>query len=90
MKCLGAVDSFVVRLFLLESAMLGGVGAVIGGVAGFLILFLVNVLKRRWGDFVGMDWGYMGTHFVYALGVGIAISVRAAKLPPAAALRTDV
>jgi ABC-type antimicrobial peptide transport system permease subunit len=98
MKCLGAVDRFVVELFLLESGMLGGVGAIIGGVGGFLILMLVSLFKRQAGDFFGMDWGYMGTHFLYAVGIGIIISVlaaalpaaRAAKLPPAAALRTDV
>lgn len=98
MKCLGAVDRFIVELFLIESGMLGGVGAIAGSVAAFIVLFLVSLLKRKLGDFAGMDWGYMGAHFLYAILIGIVMSVlaaaipaaRAAKLPPAAALRTDV
>lgn len=98
MKCLGAVDRFVVELFLIESGMLGGVGAIIGGIAGFLVMLLVSLVKRKAGDFFGMDWSYMGAHFVYAILIGMFISVvaaafpaaRAAKLPPAAALRSDV
>jgi len=98
MKCLGAVDRFVVELFLIESGMLGGVGAVIGGVVGFLIVVLFSIAKKQWSAVVGMDWAYMGSYFVLAILIGIGISVlaallpatRAAKLPPAAALRSDV
>jgi len=98
MKCLGAVDRFVVELFLIESGMLGGVGAAAGGVAGFLIVVLVSIARRQWSAVAGMDWAYMGSHFVLAVLIGIAISVaaallpavRAAKLPPAAALRSDI
>lgn len=98
MKCLGAVDSFVVKLFLIESALLGGVGAVLGGVAGFLIVVLVTILKRHWDRVVHMDWGYMGMSFLTAIVIGVLISIvaallpalRAAKLPPAAALRSDI
>jgi phosphoglycerol transferase MdoB-like AlkP superfamily enzyme len=98
MKCLGAVDSFVVRLFLLESGMLGGVGATIGGLVGFLVQVLVAVAQRKWSSVVGMDWGFMGLSFLGAVIAGMVISVlaamlpawRAAQLPPAAALRSEV
>ncbi|MEW5736754.1 MAG: FtsX-like permease family protein, partial [Thermodesulfobacteriota bacterium] len=36
MKCLGALDRFVLRLFLLEAGFQGLIGAAVGAVAGFL------------------------------------------------------
>lgn len=41
MKCLGALDRFVMELFLLESLVHGIVGSVIGALAGVLIMILV-------------------------------------------------
>ncbi len=40
MKCLGALDIFVVKLFLIESALQGVVGSVAGAVIGFLLAFV--------------------------------------------------
>ena len=45
MKCLGALDRFVLRLFLLEAAMQGIAGATVGGVVG-AVFSLINSLIR--------------------------------------------
>lgn len=98
MKCLGAVDAFVVKLFLLESGMLGFLGSLIGAVAGFLVVCIVHLLKRQLSQIASMDWAYFGMGVVEALVIGMLLSmaatiapaVKAARLPPAAALRTDV
>ncbi len=98
MKCLGAVDSFVVRLFLIESGLLGVVGGLIGGVGGWLVVVLAALVKKDWSGVAHMDWAYFGVKFLTAVAIGVAISViaamlpaaRAAKLPPAAAMRSDI
>jgi len=98
MKCLGAVDAFIVKLFLIESGMLGFLGSAVGAFAGFLVVFLVHLVKRDVAAVVGMDWGSFGRSLVLSLSVGaglsmlatIAPAIKAARLPPAAALRTDV
>jgi len=45
MKCLGAPDGLVVKLFLLESSMLGVVGAVLGIVLGVLVALAAALLQ---------------------------------------------
>src|SRR5690606_12266544 len=37
-KCLGALDSFIVKLFLIESGLLGFFGSIIGSVLGMLFM----------------------------------------------------
>ncbi len=45
MKCLGALDSFVLRLFLLEAAMQGLAGSILGGLTGGLAALLVGLIR---------------------------------------------
>ncbi len=40
LKCLGALDSFVVRLFLIESAFIGIVGSALGALVGSLLTWM--------------------------------------------------
>jgi putative ABC transport system permease protein len=98
MKCLGALDEFIVRLFLIESAVLGVLGSVVGALVGHLIMLLVYVIKvGAWVPAV-MNWGHMLEYIGIALAIGTALSLvaavppamRAARMPPAAALATEV
>jgi putative ABC transport system permease protein len=45
MKCLGALDRFVLRLFLLEAGMQGFVGAGLGALAGAVFALLSNATR---------------------------------------------
>ncbi len=45
MKCLGALDRFILRLFLLEAGMQGLVGAFIGAILGVAIGLLVGLVR---------------------------------------------
>ncbi|SOB59270.1 conserved membrane protein of unknown function [Pseudodesulfovibrio profundus] len=45
MKCLGALDSMILKLFLLEATMQGIAGAVTGAVLGSLISILTGVVR---------------------------------------------
>jgi hypothetical protein len=107
MKCLGALDSFIVRLFLLESGVLGLLGSIAGAIVGSLLATLAQSLKFGWNVALA---GWSESPFQIAawkvplvialLGgilVGGLLSVaaalypawRAAKMPPAAALRSE-
>ncbi len=97
MKCLGALDEFIVRLFLIESAVLGILGSFIGAIIGVLVMLIGYTLKER-GVAAMMDWGQMVEYILIALAIGTFLSliaavppaIRAARMPPAAALSTEI
>jgi predicted lysophospholipase L1 biosynthesis ABC-type transport system permease subunit len=97
MKCLGALDSFIVKLFLLESTFQGVAGTSAGIVIGFLLTLALALLD--YGGFV-IDYfptaGLLRSAF-YALIAGTVLSLigamlpayRAAKMEPVEAMRSD-
>lgn len=97
MKCLGALDEFIVRLFLIESIVLGFLGSLVGALVGHGIMLLVYLAKEG-GVAAMMDWSQMLIYIVIALAIGMFLSLvaavppamRAARMPPAAALATEV
>ncbi len=98
MKCLGALDGFIVRLFLIETAVLGFLGATAGALIGFIVMLVVYMIKEGTSIVAKMDWGQMLAYLGIALLIGSVISllaaippaVRAARMPAAAALATDI
>lgn len=87
MKCLGAQDNLVVKLFLLESGVLGIIGAAIGIVFGFLVAILGAVLQFGFhglSKFPAVD--SLGVVAMSVLG-GITLSVVGAVYPAFAASR---
>jgi len=97
MKCLGALDMFIVRLFLIETAILGMLGSVVGTILGLVVMLIVYTIKDH-SVAAKMNWGDMLVYVAVALAVGTFLSViaaippaiRAAKMPPAAALATEI
>jgi putative ABC transport system permease protein len=97
MKCLGALDWFVVKLFLIEAGFQGLVGSTIGAVVGFLAAVLTSMTQFD-GVLFAMPWGRALLGLLFAVVVGGALSVvgaiyparRAGKMPPADAMRTEV
>ena len=109
MKCLGALDRFVVRLFLLEAGFQGLAGALLGALIGTLGSVLLNLknygldlffyfplLPKRLEDGTLIFGVFAIVLFGALLGMILAIlgaafpAWRAAKLPPAEAMRSDV
>ncbi len=98
MKCLGALDGFIIRLFLIESFLLGFLGSLVGATLGFGIELLVYGIKEGFGILGFWNWPVMLVWLgsavvvggVLALVAAVPPAVVAAKLPPAAALRTEV
>jgi hypothetical protein len=109
MKCLGALDQFVVKIFMIEALLMGAIASSLGWIVGtglmVLVKWMVGVPKNApegttWfgsldiGDLFGLP---MGTFwFCTLLGAGLTAiatffpAFQAARIPPAAALRTDV
>ena len=98
MKCLGALDSFVVLLFMLESGMMGIVASVLGWLAGSFTIFVVAGFTKGW-DIVGNIEPLSVVYtFLWSVGVGVILTIiatiapamRAASMPAAVALRSEI
>lgn len=98
MKCLGALDSFILKLFLLESTFLGAVGTLGGVLVGMLLtfgLFWKNYGSFMWGH---IAWGELPLIIFGSFFIGIGITAAAAMYPawsaarmePISAMRVDV
>ncbi len=107
MKCLGALDSFIVRLFILEAILLGILGSILGTIVGVGLMTLARAPAIGWSGVLGA-WGEVAVvlgsweiplwlGIILGILVGGLLSVlaalypawRAAKMPPAAALRSE-
>lgn len=99
LKCLGALDRFIIRLFLVESAFLGLVGSLVGGLLGYLLaIFQVGVVLEFSVLRAGSALAALATRLPIAVGLGTALTIMAAiyptyvaaKMKPVDAMRTEV
>jgi ABC-type lipoprotein release transport system permease subunit len=105
MKCLGALDTFIVKLFLLEACFLGIIASFIGFVIGFTGAVIGGFIaggSEVWEriPFATGSFQNMGVveAFFFSMVAGTVLtvlatifpSVKAAQLPPAAALRSEI
>ena len=100
-KCLGATDTNVLQIFLIEALLLGVLGGVIGACAGWGATTVIYMINQP--QYVGriLDASNLVSYFTY-IGEGIGIAsllsvaaaaypaVYAARLNPAEALRYEV
>jgi putative ABC transport system permease protein len=91
LRALGAEQGQVLRIFLGEAVLLGGAGGVAGIVAGLGLVRAIAVFLPSFP--VRPAWGYIAValalSLIIGLGAGIAPALRAARLPPLEALRTE-
>jgi ABC-type antimicrobial peptide transport system permease subunit len=98
MKCLGALDIFVVELFLLEAMILGLIASFMGWVVGFGTISLLGLATHGWavvGKIQALQiLGHLG--LIMAIGAALTViatiapAIRAAQMPPAMALRVEI
>ncbi|MEM6551734.1 MAG: ABC transporter permease [Planctomycetota bacterium] len=87
-KCLGAMDRFVMLMFVFEAAIQGVVGGVIGVVLGLVLAGLRGLVD--YGTLVGLAWDQAGLVIVssaLAFGVGLVLATLAAVGPSFVAAR---
>lgn len=98
MKCLGALDSFIVRVYLLESLIQGAAGTLVGLLVGVLLGFLDGL-----NQYGGEAWHLIppltlikltGASFLAGVFLTVAgalyPALHAARMQPIEALRTEV
>jgi ABC-type lipoprotein release transport system permease subunit len=61
MKCLGALDGFIVKLFLLESLFQGAVGTTLGVLLGLLVSFAMALLSYGTAATLNVPWNEIGS-----------------------------
>lgn len=97
MKCLGALDRFVLRLFLLEAGMQGLAGAGSGAIAGGLFAVVNAVVRFGSAAVFSVSWSQVALSLIIATGAGCLLSlvgvlypaIVAAKMQPVEAMRIE-
>jgi predicted lysophospholipase L1 biosynthesis ABC-type transport system permease subunit len=92
-KCLGASDGFIVKVFFLEAVLLGLSGSLMGALLG---VGFSAVVSNASGNPVNLGAGLgiiaisTGMGVLMTIVAAIAPAIQAAKMPAAAALRVDI
>lgn len=92
-KCLGASDSFIVRVFFLEALLLGLAGSLAGALVGVGLSSLASMFSGTRipvGGAFGVVLLATIIGMVMTVVAAIAPAMQAAKMPAAAALRVEV
>jgi len=97
MKCLGALDRFILRLFILEAAMQGLAGAGAGALAGASFALLNALLRFGFASMALVSWLDVAGSVLIAIGVGCLLSLLgvlypaliAARMQPVEAMRVE-
>ncbi|MDE2698861.1 MAG: FtsX-like permease family protein, partial [Gemmatimonadota bacterium] len=98
MKCMGALDGFIIKLFILESTFMGTAGTVIGVIIGFLLTALLNMSSFGTVIFDHLPLAQILEDGVKAIVIGSVLSLvggilpayRAAKMEPVDAMSLEV
>ncbi|GAB4340349.1 MAG: hypothetical protein Kow0089_13910 [Desulfobulbaceae bacterium] len=97
MKCLGALDRFILRLFMLEAAMQGFVGSCAGALLGAFFALLSAAVMHGTTVFTHFPYGQVGNTMGIAIATGCFLSlvgvtwpaVKAARMEPVEAMRIE-
>ncbi len=97
MKCLGALDRFIVRLFVLEALMQGLAGSITGALLGMLTAAVSSTITLGTGAVATVSWPAVGYSLLLAIVTGTGLSligviypaIIAARMQPVEAMRVD-
>jgi len=97
MKCLGALNGVVVKIFIIEAAIQGFVGSFAGALLGALTSVLMGILRYSTDSIALLSWGEMGNSILSAVFIGTTLSLLgalypallAAKMQPVEAMRVE-
>lgn len=98
MKCLGALDSFILKLFLIESFLLGLAGSLAGALLGQVVTIALLARNYHGHVFANLPWGSAWLILLASTAIGMTITalaalypaLKAAKMQPIAAMRVEV
>jgi putative ABC transport system permease protein len=97
MKCLGALDRIILRLFLMEAVILGVLGAGAGSILGLFAAWGGAMLQYQSLNCTGISLAPLLTQASHAWGIGIGLSILgvlypailAAKLQPVIVMKEE-
>jgi len=97
MKCLGALDRFIVRIFVMEAAIQGLAGSVTGAVLGAVTAFAGALLRFGTDIIPILPWQTIFSSSLVATATGIGLSLlgvlypamMAARMQPVEAMRVE-
>jgi len=87
MKCLGAMDSFVLKAFLIESGAVGSVGSFIGALIGALIVLVQGSARFGSAFWASFPAAGLASSAGIALVCGLCLAIFGALLPALKAAR---
>lgn len=87
MKCLGALDRFILRLFLIEATIQGVIGAAAGALLGTSVSLLWSVVRFGSQVFMVISWSDIALSLAGAMGLGCLLSVIGVLYPALVAAR---
>ncbi len=95
MKCLGALDSDIVKLFFIEASLMGAAASFAGWLVGWGIIVIVHIFSGGWtSDFAMGSLMQMVVSTAIGMGItliaGIPPAIHAAQMPSAVALRSSI
>jgi len=98
MKCMGALDGFIIKLFILESSFMGTAGTIIGVIVGFLLTMILSLTSYGTILFDYLPWLSLIQSALIAIVIGSVLSLlggilpsyRAAKMEPVDAMAQEV
>lgn len=99
LKCMGALDAFVVRLFLVENVFIGAVGSLAGCLVGYLLALVQVGAVFEFALLGGRTLGHglwPALPIVMAIGTGLTLLAAiyptfvASRMRPVDAMRTEV
>ena len=98
MKCLGALDRFIIKLFLLESGFMGLFGSIAGALLGGLLMTIVSSINYGLEVITKFPIASFLYYFVISVILGTVLAVigaiypayTAARMVPADAMRSEI
>jgi putative ABC transport system permease protein len=87
LKCLGALDRFIVRIFVIEATMQGLAGGIAGAFLGALVALLSALFRFGFSVYPYIPWAQIGLTMLSAMCIGAALSLLGVLYPAIIASR---
>jgi predicted lysophospholipase L1 biosynthesis ABC-type transport system permease subunit len=87
LKCLGALDRFIVRIFVIEATLQGLAGGIIGALLGALVALGVSLIRFGWASTSFMPWLDLWATIFFAISTGTGLSLLGVLYPAIVASR---
>lgn len=97
LKCLGALDRFIVRIFVIEASLQGLAGSLSGTFLGVTVATIAAILRYGTAVYNNLPWAELFTTMLYAVITGTLLSligvlypaIVASRMQPVEAMRVD-